>query len=1191
MSELGRIGAYRLLAELGRGGAGTVYRAVDPTGTPVALKVLTPGGSDAAGVERFLREAGIRFEHPNVVRTLGGGLAADGRPYVVLELLRGESLRTAFAHMTPPEVIESIRQVALGVGAIHAKGMVHRDLKPENLFRCEDGTTKVLDLGIATFVDGRAKLTKTGTVVGTPAYLAPEQARGDGDVDARADVWALGAVLYEGLSGRSPFRRAGVLATMLAVSVDPVPTLVDVAPDVPRAVAAVVHRCLDRTIGQRYANGAELARALEAAMRGDEEREATAPLAVARKERRAVALVLAQPSAIEPFAAIVTSHAGEPIVLRDGRAIGLFGGAISRGDESRRALAAARQLVHFAPLVALGVGRADIERGSPTGAVVQEAETALTRATTRSGIVCGPATRRAVAEIAATVEAGPSLFEVTDALRGPAASVLLGREAELATLRRARDVALAEHRVVTSWIVGPPGSGKTRLAEEVPTLAAEATPEMRVFDAAAGASSRTAFSVWTRALDVELSRPSSELLDPTARIDHAREEVMQALVAAAVEGPLAITLEDMQWGDGPSIELLGTIEERLEGHAVWLVVTARPELAERVPAVLEGSFHVTPSGLTARDAVQLASAREYALDLRQAQALVEATAGNPLFLDLLIQTLAASPQGSESIEGWRSLELPASIEHAVQARMDQLPQVEREAFIRLAILGWPGSVAEVEALLGASAGSALDALARRGLVTRGTHQGVPVFRPQSALVAQIAASLPAPAERRAIHRLAADVGITGARDDELVASHLEDAGDPGAACAVYLRAMRGAVNGGDARKVVRCAARALACDEPQASSFALHFARAEAARWTGEPAVQEQALDAAERFVEGDVSRARLESERGDWLRRRGRTPEAIACLDRAIGLAAVADEPEVLALAVCRRATIWAADGHAAEARDALAALEPHASTLAGATAALARDTAGFIAGCVGDHAERQRAFADAARLYARIGDLRRSAGAELNAADASNRLGDFRDAERALRRGLVATRRVGNRLTEGYGLMNLGYTLLALGRGAEAIEAIEQALRIGEHAGDPVLRAATQLYLCRAAPERPGTEDVLAALAADRGMPTIAAGALVLSSERARGAGDVARARALAMEALGIRDARGALEEGEGEVFLAAIRAARAAGDEGEARALATRGAARAREIAACVTDAAARARLLEQVPEYRELLREAG
>jgi len=280
---LGRIGPYRLTGEIGRGGVGTVYSALDPAGREVAIKRLHRSALGGTSVARMLREASLGLEHPNVVRTLGSGIDAEGAPYIVMELLEGQSVREALRYgMTVAEVVDVFRQSAVGLAAIHARNVVHRDIKPENLFRCRDGVVKVLDLGLAGLNDGSAKLTATGAVVGTPAYLAPEQVRGRRTVDARADIWALGCVLYEGLTAVSPFRRKSALASLLAAALDPLPPI-DPS-EAPDPLIALVNRCLAKDPNERFATVVELVDALDQISLAGVERNGDAALPAAEMD-------------------------------------------------------------------------------------------------------------------------------------------------------------------------------------------------------------------------------------------------------------------------------------------------------------------------------------------------------------------------------------------------------------------------------------------------------------------------------------------------------------------------------------------------------------------------------------------------------------------------------------------------------------------------------------------------------------------------------------------------------------------------------------------------------------------------------------------------------------------------------------------------------------------------------------------
>jgi serine/threonine-protein kinase len=267
------VGPYRIIALLARGGNGDVYRARDVRlQRPVALKVLssdTRGNRDPQRVDRFLREARLTasLDHPNVVRLYDVGFV-DGRPYFVAELLDGETLRARIGRGTLAieEVLQIGTDVVRGLVAAHGAGSVHRDLKPENIFLTRQGAAKILDFGIAKLAVGDAardgESTLTGIVLGTAGYLAPEQIRG-GEIDARADLFALGGILFEMLTGRRAFAREHTVDTLHAILHEPPPNVLEQRPDVPPGLAAIVPRLLEKAPDARFQSAAELGQALE----------------------------------------------------------------------------------------------------------------------------------------------------------------------------------------------------------------------------------------------------------------------------------------------------------------------------------------------------------------------------------------------------------------------------------------------------------------------------------------------------------------------------------------------------------------------------------------------------------------------------------------------------------------------------------------------------------------------------------------------------------------------------------------------------------------------------------------------------------------------------------------------------------------------------------------------------------------
>ncbi|MCA8924823.1 MAG: serine/threonine protein kinase, partial [Planctomycetes bacterium] len=261
-----RVAGYVLEAELGRGGMGVVMRARHlGTGRLVALKGLLY--DDLDGIERFTREVTAQAaadDHPNVVRVYEAGQA--GRQcYLAMELLTGGDLAGRLKRdsaLAPREAAAVVAQLARGLAHVHAQGILHRDLKPQNVLFDGHGTPKLVDFGLAR-LQGVEGLTQTGQILGTPSYMAPEQALARDDVDARADVYGLGAILFACLTGRPPFQ--GQLADVLTRVVSEAPPQPSsLVPDLAPELEAICLRALSKRPGARYPDAASFAEALEA---------------------------------------------------------------------------------------------------------------------------------------------------------------------------------------------------------------------------------------------------------------------------------------------------------------------------------------------------------------------------------------------------------------------------------------------------------------------------------------------------------------------------------------------------------------------------------------------------------------------------------------------------------------------------------------------------------------------------------------------------------------------------------------------------------------------------------------------------------------------------------------------------------------------------------------------------------------
>jgi WD40 repeat protein/tRNA A-37 threonylcarbamoyl transferase component Bud32 len=255
---------YEVLEKVGRGGMGVVYKARDvKLNRIVALKTILPGSqADAEQLVRFLAEAEAvaQLQHPNIVPIYEIGLHQE-LPYFTLEFVSGGNLAERLNGVPLParQAAGLVEQLAQGIHSAHQHGIVHRDLKPQNVLLSEDGTPKITDFGLVKRVEAGPGLTVTGAVMGTPSYMAPEQAEGKKDVGRPADVYALGAVLYECLTGRPPFRADSLPDTLVQVVNDePVPPS-RLNAKVPRDLETICLKCLRKEPGQRYGGAADLA--------------------------------------------------------------------------------------------------------------------------------------------------------------------------------------------------------------------------------------------------------------------------------------------------------------------------------------------------------------------------------------------------------------------------------------------------------------------------------------------------------------------------------------------------------------------------------------------------------------------------------------------------------------------------------------------------------------------------------------------------------------------------------------------------------------------------------------------------------------------------------------------------------------------------------------------------------------------
>jgi tetratricopeptide (TPR) repeat protein len=538
-------------------------------------------GASPDALRRFEREAraALALEHPNIVTAYRFDQSDEGELYLAMELLEGETLARRLqreGRLGADAVIDVGRQACSGLEAAHVAGIVHRDVKPGNLFLVEGGVVKLLDFGLALVARGdETRLTQPGLLMGTPSYMAPEQARGQRSEDPRTDLWSLGAVLYHALVGRPPFAAPTALGELVRIvheEPDVIPE--EIAAEAPSGLVAAIRQSLRKPREERFARAAVFAEALrmQEPQSSDETVHARGPRIASRPtpvtpafgglsaEVRLVSVVVAE-GVTDPdlFLPAVRAQGGEAAVLVGGRAFGTFGGAEWDGDEAERAVRAALEARRGVLRIGVGTGRAVAEggrHGAVTGAAVAAAEAVLSA----RGVGVDEPTWRQVHRLF-RVEEGPErpdgtlraaggaearAWRVTGALgpssagaqrrtRAVRAVPVVGRDAELAQLRALYERAADERRPAAALLVGAPGMGKSRLCLEVRRwLATLDEPHVVLEGRGDGARRFRAFSVLADAL-----RARAGLDEMDMDNEEARRRIVRLVEEAAVPADLA----------------------------------------------------------------------------------------------------------------------------------------------------------------------------------------------------------------------------------------------------------------------------------------------------------------------------------------------------------------------------------------------------------------------------------------------------------------------------------------------------------------------------------------------------------------------------------------------------------------------------------------------------------------------------
>jgi hypothetical protein len=379
---------FQIVALAGSGGMGAVYRATDTqTLEPVAIKVVTSRELD--GPDRLLREARVLAElkHPCIVRYHASGTTHVGCQFLVMEWLEGEDLaaRLSRSRLGVEESLTLVRRVALGAAAAHARGIVHRDIKPSNIFLPdrELGASKLIDFGVARRLEEtNGLLTQPGAVLGTVGYMSPEQAMGAQNLDARADVFALGCVLYECLTGRPAFSGVNAVAALLKVLREEPPRASELLPNLHPGVDALLAKMLAKDPPRRLADGAAVLAAIAELEHAPTATAVRAP-PISSSERSVAAVVLGGPlhdwpegADLASIEALTREFGAEPVVTCGGALALVFTGPVAASDLAQHAVRCALRVARALPDLrfAVATGRSEqLTEREPTGTAIDRA--------------------------------------------------------------------------------------------------------------------------------------------------------------------------------------------------------------------------------------------------------------------------------------------------------------------------------------------------------------------------------------------------------------------------------------------------------------------------------------------------------------------------------------------------------------------------------------------------------------------------------------------------------------------------------------------------------------------------------------------------------------------------------------------------------------------------------------------------
>ena len=1086
-------GRFVVESPVARGGSGVVYRAYDTISEQtVALKVLAVEAGVAPEEELRLQREGRVLEelrHPHIVRVISTGVLEEvgNVPYVAMEWLEGEDL--AARHRRDPLTMAQAVEVAIVVGEAleeaHRAGVIHRDVKPGNIFLCPgtvdwalhlDVFPKLIDFGVAA--SNSMRITRTGDYVGTPAYMAPEQARGDGTVDVRSDVYSLGATLFELISGRPPHVGPTAIATLARLVTTPAPRLRELRTDVSLHLDALVARMLSTSADDRPATVREVVDSLSECVDQASRLSWIDPLGDASSSRLGssasrlvtsiVAISFAKGSARERALEHLLQRGADAVPLGNDAIVAHLGARHAVGTEAATAIDLGRRLARAGARVGIASGRIRVNWASdnhvqPVGEVVDRAS-ALAR-DAEPGIVLADAT---------TSELGRGRYEflsrddgstiVGEQLRGQrgeraGGAPFVGRDSELARVMSAFRRCVTDRVPIVVSITGPPGIGKTRLRREVVArIGALADAPAAVFQrseaygrgnalgaaadvlramvglpkgttaaeaeagiiARLGPTTRDELTAQSRKLLAMLlsNEPLPEAVDARGARD-ALWLAMTELVLQMLDQPTAIIMEDLQWADPESSGWLDHMMGRAAGRPLLLVVMVRPSYWTEEVQRFHGRDHVRvelrPLSMDASRLIARSLLGETA-STEELERIAAQAAGLPLFAEELARLRAAG----------RDMARAPTIEAAIQVSLDALDEECRDAVGRLCVFGQTCWDSGLEALGLHGAESIMKALAAAEVLIEQSgsrFSGTREWMFKHALVREVAYASLGKAERRELHALAAQWLASMGEDAATVAGHFDLGAEETKAAEYWAIAAKHALVANALADALTMAERSLMFAETKPSGFRRACLLDEVwSRLDPRSGERETAVSALEENIFDEASAVLARGSRARYDDARG------ACEGLHVRLADVRDQAARLGL-------------RDEEARCSAA-----------------------LAGRLAYAGEFEPAEAEAKRLLA----LSEEQGIGAAAVDAWQTLAIIRQSRGALssalearRNAAVAARGAGLREREAIIMANLGFALTTIGARQEARTALLQGVALADAIGSVAALRHAQMNL----------------------------------------------------------------------------------------------------------------------------------